>query len=467
MTHKKLVILIVSILLLFPNTACRSNFSTQQLIPATIAIEPTAIIPEQDSFVQTNAGGTFITYILSEGIGRIAVQVILPEQPRYKEGASIVVEVNTFLTDSGDFKNTLDVSKLGMIQVGYLWNGTRSKSTGVTSEGEFDYAQIQGIQVLRDVLLYATGQLADVDGAMLADKSTVTPLYDNVGVFAFSHPGLATVNVMAQYGNQLRGIAWFVGRENPTVDTLTAVEAGYFTDSGKPALNPFYEYPDDYATDAIHIPYDLILWDDSVQFKGYLGAPFYDLNKNGILDDGDYPMGNRVPAVSGKRMYSTALIKALVAHGELDLDQYPIDLAKPEEVETLWAFYDSPSKYALLSSNLPQLKVMLVFADRDHVQPAPDKPHIHQAFDGLHNFGGLWVRLNPDWVYVNAMNAKIAEKFSEHPANHQPEDWLTIEDWGHQGDHQTVLACVLAAVAEMADRQYTNNWDDDLQTVLR
>ena len=52
---------------------------------------------------------------------------------------------------------------------------------------------------------------------------------------------------------------------------------------------------------------------------------------------------------------------------------------------------------------MPDLKVMLVFAQEDHAQAAQDKPHIHQAFQGFRFEARLWVRLNPDRAYVQSL----------------------------------------------------------------
>ena len=68
-------------------------------------------------FQKTSAGSSFVTYVSSEGIGNIAIQVTLPETPRYDDGAPLLVYVSTFFTPQQPAFDTsfLDITKLGLI----------------------------------------------------------------------------------------------------------------------------------------------------------------------------------------------------------------------------------------------------------------------------------------------------------------------------------------------------------------
>jgi hypothetical protein len=109
---------------------------------------------------------------------------------------------------------------------------------------------------------------------------------------------------------------------------------------------------------------------------------------------------------------------------------------------------------------------MLVFARFDHVQPANDKPHIHQAYDGFSKAAGLWVRLNPDSSYVDWVSPQIGSGYLDHPANQEPVDWREIESWGYKNQAGASQLVPLAAVAEMADRSRSGNWNEDLSDLL-
>ena len=115
----------------------------------------------------------------------------------------------------------------------------------------------------------------------------------------------------------------------------------------------------------------------------------------------------------------------------------------------------------------PDLKVLLVFADLDHVQAAADKPHIHQAFDGFKKTADLeWVRLNPDRCYVEQINPVSGNLAPDWDANTEPGDWLDSEAWGFPVLSIARGEVWLAAVAEMADRVQADNWEMNLPEVL-
>jgi hypothetical protein len=115
---------------------------------------------------------------------------------------------------------------------------------------------------------------------------------------------------------------------------------------------------------------------------------------------------------------------------------------------------------------MPDLKVMLVFAQVDHAQVALDKPHIHQAYQGFRFEAGLCVRLNPDRAYIKSLLPTAGDEFPDNPANTQPEDWTQIGTYAYPGEGTAGSIVPLAAVAEMADRTHFGRWDENLGQVL-
>lgn len=413
------------------------------------------------------AGGTLKTYVPSDGIGDIAVQVSLPETPRYPDGAGVVVEIATFFTTGRDYYSSVDVTAIGLMHVSYLWPGQSARS-GEQSDGVFDYGGEIAVQALRDVIRFAAGQIPDRDGYYLEDLIVIQPLSDQVGLYAFSHPGLAAVNVMALYGDQIPEVGYLVGRENPTLDTFSSVELGHFDKQHRPILNPLYSYPAGYTPTEISLDYSSIRWDaDYTEAKSqYVGRPYFDLNNNGLRDESDYTLDFRVPSMYDKRVYSTALTQALMDNGALSAANWPPDLSTPLEAANLWPFRTSVHRYPDLAVKTPDLKVMLVFALRQHVQPQPDKPNIHQAYDGFHHGANLWVRMNPDSAYLTWLNSDLGAASPEHAANTEPADWMSIDEWAYPNQAGSNILAPLAAVAEMADRLHENNWSVDLEQVL-
>jgi hypothetical protein len=399
-----------------------------------------------------------LAFVASEGIGRIAVSVRAPSEPRFAEGAPVIVNVSGFFTGSSGFNYALDPDALGAIYVTYLWPGKSDPRVGVASEGTFDYGGPDCLAALRDVIRFATGTTTDSDGNFLGDLVTVPTLYDVAGLYAFSHSGIAATNVLALHGAELQRVRFFVGRENPTVDPMYPLEPGHWDDeTGRPIHNPFYD-PAGYTPTSIDIDYSTVYW------SAEHGRPAF-----AFAGSADYVCSSKHPQMWEKDYWSTGLLQALLDNGALTRETWPEGLATPEEAAAYWPFRTTVANYARFSDVLPNLKTMLVFAADDHVQTAIDKPHIHQAFDGFHETAGLWCRMNPDRAYVEALaGAGEGSAIPDNPADREPATWMVIRKWGYrtpQGVNLNVLVPV-AAVAEMLDRTYYGVWDDDLDGVL-
>lgn len=468
MRRKKVFLSIFLVLLLFLLVSCRqkeTEISKEKCGDGICdSIEKTKGLCSEDcetgtteSTTKTAAGDSFVTYVDSAGIGKIALKVTLPETARYGDGAPILVYVSTFFTP-GDPKfdvSFVDVTTIGFIHVTYLWPGL-SDPSGVKSEGTYDHGGEDSLQALRDVIRFASGKIPDINGKYISDLSVVVPLTGNVGLYAFSHPGIAATNVLALYGDEL-SVAYFVGRENPTEDLLSAMDLGYW-DGTTPVMNSLYTYPDDYSVAGISLDYS------SVQYDSSLEALYFDLNSNGKAEEEtDFIHGIQTPTMYGKYVYSTGLTQALLDNGVFTEATWPENIATPEEVAELWEFRETVDNYPLLTSS--DVKVLLVFAEKDHVQPVPDKPHVHQAYNGF-TAAGLWVRLNPDSAYVSSLDSTLGAVSPDNDANSDPADWMDIGNWAHTNKAGATKLVPRAAVAEMADRVYTNNWDDNVDEVL-
>ena len=403
-----------------------------------------------------------IVFIESEGIGRIAVAVRSPQAPRYAEGAPVVVNVSGFFTGSSGFNYALDPDALGATYVTYLWPGKTDARTGVSSEGEFDYGGPICLRALRDVIRFATGEMTDTEGRRLNDYASVPILYDVAGLYAFSHSGITATNVLSLHGEDLQGVRFFVGRENPTIDGLYPLEPGHWDDeTGRAVHNPFYD-PTGYTTTSIEIDYSRVYW--LIDDEHPEGRPAF------AVDGGpDYVCSFKHPQMYGKDYWSTGLLQGLLDNGSLTRETWPATLATPEEAAANWPFRTTVDNYERLGEVLPDLKVMLVFAADDHVQTAIDKPHIHHAYDGFHETARLWCRMNPDRSYVESLvGAGSGTAIPDNWANREPLTWMTIRSWGYENPREANLNVLvpLASVAEMCDRAYANVWDADLSGTL-
>lgn len=414
-----------------------------------------------DETTKFSLGDEWVVYVDSEDIGNVAIRLTAPLLPRYSDGAPIIADIPTFFTPSApSFKNSVDANGIGAMLLAYLWPGTSDPSTGASSDGTYDYGGETSISALKDVLQFATGDLPNTAGYYIDEMADFGVLTNNVGLYAFSHPGIAATNVMAHYGEYLTNIKYFVGRENPTTDTLNCMEIGYWADDGTPEYNPYYNYPEDYTPTNITLPYEEIGW---IQNETYPeGSPFFYVDGTN-----DHILGSKVPTMYGKRFYSAKLTQALLDNGALSLDSWPPDLATPEEAESLWPYRTTVNNYGSLYGKATQLKVMLVFSENDHVQVALDKPHIHQAYTGFTKGSKLsWVRLNPDREYVKAMNSTWYDQFPDNTANTEPSNWSNVKNWSYPSLNTSSTFVPMAAISEMADRTYYDNWSTNLATVL-
>ena len=252
--------------------------------------ENTASCPQDCSAALPNAT-IKTTYITSDGSsGKIAVMIASPKVKRFSEGAGVVVVVPPIFSPADGFTRDPDLASLGLVQVSFLWPGDKDQVTQVQSGGDFDHGGPYSIKVLRDVVRFAGGRIADVNGRYLFGLTSIPPLTDELGVYAFGDAGLAVVKAMSLYGDQFQGLQYFVGRENPTLDSLASEEIGYYDAAGKAVYNPLYIYPTSYSFDKLSLTYTNLRWDPSYagQGSGLAGRPYLDLDGNGRISGGDF-----------------------------------------------------------------------------------------------------------------------------------------------------------------------------------
>ena len=416
-------------------------------------------------------GEYIVTHIPNLENGKIAVRIDVPKKPRYETEAPIVVQASTWFVEkyNNDYVafhlvyNPVDV---GAVSVSYLWPGKTDPETNISSDGVYDYGGPNCIAALRDVIRFAAGKLPNVNGLYLNDLVTIEVLYENLGLFASSHAGVVGTNVMAYGGKLLQSLKYFIGRENPTTDEMYALELGYFDNEHNPIHNPYYDY-EGYTPTNLSFNYSTVSWLQNAMYPE--GRIIFE-----VPQGNDFIVDNRGPHMMGKRYFSSPLTQALIDNGVFTLETWPKDVATPNETKNIWPYRVTVNNYEDIGENIPDLKVMLVFAMYDHVLSVPDKPHIRQAYDGFKTAANLsWVRLNMDVSYVQSElheNASVANGFPDNNANIQPSDWYEqSESWGFIGKfagEMTAQTVPLVGISEMADRVQFENWDENLDDVL-
>ena len=410
-------------------------------------------------------------YINTPGVGEIALRLTMPPAPRYPEGAPVIVQTNAWVMDQErmGFDVPLLVQSIGAIQLSYLWPGTDDGRSGVASEGVFDFGGENCQAALRDVLKFAGGTLADTQGRLIGDIAPVAPLTTDVGLVTFSHPGIMATNVLALHGAELPPGIWLIGGENPVSDQTFTKEIGYWKEPHVATVNPTYHYPADFTHEGLALDYSAAGWVENAQYVP--GRPVF---LDAVLPD--YIMDDVTPEMWGERYFSSAMCKALLDNGIFTAATWPAGVATLEEARAAWPLRTvlgcDPisamcwNHYMDLKLNYPTGHVMLVFAVEEHMQPQPDKPGIHMAYYGFHDTAQLWTRLNPDAAYIHDVFPGYGGATPDNPANAEPGNWLSAEQWGHPNGLDAKTQVSLAAVAEMADRTRAGDWSDNLAGVL-
>lgn len=412
------------------------------------------------------AGGErMITFVPHPAGGNMVVEIVTPRFPRYTNSAGVVLTVSTWIIGNDNFTGDAAFEDVGLLHLRHLFPGN-SDSVGVRSDGEIDYGGTNSIAGLAAVVRFALGMTPDLNGHYLHDLVEVEPLYNNVGLNTFSHPGIAAANVLATHGATFSNrVAYLIGGENPTCPALVTKEAGSSDTGAGIVSNRAYAYPAGYATNRLLIDYDLVRW--TTNFAGEQSA-YFDINSNGVADAGsDYLMGQGIPSLGGKRYYSPDLCRALTNNGIFTLATWPTNFANPLESETFWSIRNAPDRYAQVGAACTNLKVLLHFAYEDHSQGAADKPHVHQAYDGYRT-AGLWTRLNPDRAYANSLSSSFGAVSPDNAANTQPADWNTALSWSYTNTSfaAAYYYAVLTCAAEMSDRTWVTNWSPNLAVPL-
>ncbi len=406
-------------------------------------------------------GEEFVTHVNSKGIGEVAILVSIPEVPRYPEGAPIIFDVSTWFAGLVGFHDKFDATAIGAININHLWPGNCDHIHDICSDGENDYGGPDSMTSLRDAIRFAVGQIPNVDGYYIDDLLEVTPLLDNVGLYASSHSGVVATNVIAYYGDEFPEVRYFIGRENPTLPEMYPLEIGHWGERRQPIYNPFYN-ADGYARDSIDVDYSTVGWIKNSEYPE--GRPYHK-----VEGGQDYVLDDKGPNMWGKRYFSINLTQAIWDNEGFTKATWPEDVATPDEVKDVWPYRTAATNYPLLVDTLPDdFKVMLVFSFDDHVQTALDRPHIRQAYDGFSKTAGVdWVRLNPDLEYAQQLDPGFrSAQFSDNAANTEPDDWGDSKGWGHPYSGDTIEPMSQASMAEMCDRVQFDNWSDNLDSVL-
>jgi len=231
-----------------------------------------------------------LTHIPSAAAGErgIAVGVLPPLKPRYTNGAPVVIHVPGGVTTGGT-EGRPEYAGLGFVEIRFAFPGGGSGEAA--SGGTYDYRGSDCIRALADVILFATGRLADKQGRTLQELlPNTTVLTRNVGLVGSSHGGNACGLVMAAHGEEFPDLAFYASMESPYGEGNVNIELGGRDQGVNPAYNPETGVLDlsKLAWSSDLPPGPPRRWQSAG--TGLKGALFFDLNGDGrFSESGDFP----------------------------------------------------------------------------------------------------------------------------------------------------------------------------------
>ncbi len=398
------------------------------------------------------------TYVPSDvgGSQGLYCEVILPSAPRYAEGAPVVVHVPGGWGSKGTSSPERQLTSAGFIQIVFNFpgGGVADKKSG----GDYDERGENCIRALRDIVLFAMGRKADKNGKCLEDLTgEITPIYGNVGLCGWSNGGNATITVAGAFAHDLAGLAWIVNWESPVGDGMPNVEAGR-----QEQVNPAYD-PDTGTWDFTHLAFSDTLT-VSTEPPVVRGGLYFDFNANGIFDGDDFkPWPHIWPLIAGKAYYSVRLRSEAESRGIVP-SPAPSTLATVEETQAFWHYRNGEYWIEEAVSGNPGLMFMVIASQDDHVQGAPDYPHVLTQYEGFRNAGARLVRLNPDRAYVEAISGSACPEAVDNAA-FVAYDHLSVRS-AVEPESLPYEATVNAGVLELADRTQTDELSPQLDSVL-
>ncbi len=449
--------------------------------------------PDDSGFSPIGAG-SFTVRLDSQASpdGGIAVRVFHPstESRRYEEGAPLAIVVPgghaPALVSRDRDADVLAAVGNGVIHVSFSMPGAIDVDAEGTSGGEYDYRGPNCKRALADTILYAMGRLADADGQLITDRLAFA-IPSNVGLVALSNGGNLALTALADFAEELEGLAWLITWESPIGDQTVTVELG----GGSPAessLNPFYT-PGDCELTSCPWPglEDALAFDLTTTFlledpangstRELAGLLYVDSNGNRTLDANEFSFnylggpGDTSEGVHTAKAYVSSELADLVEQetGRLFLSGRPTWMASKAEVDAYWAERDGSLALGAVVNAFPEMPAIALASSVDHVQAQPDHPHVRSMVNGWRQFGGIFIRLNPDSAYLAKITGLDPTEFPDNLANlpiPYPgiDEMLEPETVGQIPINSTVLQS--AAIHELTDRTWADTLAADLNDVL-
>jgi hypothetical protein len=390
--------------------------------------------------------------------GGLALRVALPPAGRYGPAAPVVVIVPGGPPGESQLSDVMaPLAPQGFIEVRFCFPGEGD------SAGQADLRGPHATDALADVLSFAGGGARAVDGRNLADLAApLRPASDRFGLLAFANGGNSAILALAHHPEQAKGLAWLATWETPLGDGLPTALFGL---KGL-GLSPAYD-PRSGRWEASALAWDrhLVAGAGAVPPGGF----YLDLNHNGRFDSGDARLA-RFEVSNGdgpsRAVYPLMVVREAQRRG-LCGPQWPAWVLDTAETEDFWAERNAAPLHpgwdpmAQVAASFSGLAVMVLGGQVDHLQAAPDHPHVFNAYSAWRRLGMRFARLNPAACYQTAAGLAAGP---ETPPNVDLSRDRLPDRLAPPGTAAGPLAA--AAAMELADRCQAGNWSAVLDQVL-
>ncbi len=482
---KPLLTVPLFLLLVVAFAACSNPLTTSAEPPTErppkplVTPRPRVNAPQQSAFYDIDLPSAST----GEPGGVLALRILAPasnQEARYSEGAPVVV-----IVPGGDTTGSLRpqlIEAQDMIRILFLFPGGQDPVAGRSSDGRYDHRGEQSIAALADVIRYAAGELPDAQGRTIDELLPVTPLHDNIGLLGASNGGNIVMAVAALHGEELAGhVRYLVQWESPVSSQIATVDLGGISlDCERrerlDVVNPRYR---GYGALSLDVDYSQLAYNPSdprhpifldgngdgrytTVLDPTTGCRTPDLDGDGVLTIvEDWPLSAYTDGE--KAYYSRPVVQAMAAM-HLFNGNWPNTIAIPTEAEHYWDMREAVRLTEDAVNANPGLEGMVLATFKDHVQSAPDKPHIRQAFEQWDQ-AGAWVQINPSLTYLVQADQTLSGRtdIPQNVPNAPPADWEDPASYTVPEDIglETLFA---AAVWQMADRAQQNASTPDAPT---
>lgn len=377
-------------------------------------------------------------------IDNTAVRIFSPAHLRYGDHAPVVIQIQGLHPQNeGTLSNPDDLLLLqeGFFVVNFLIPGECDGD--ICAEGPWDQRGVRTTSALLsiiDALQSGSPILNDLKGADAG----------NVGLLASSAGGNTALLALAQESTD---IAWLVTWESPVGDQFISAELG------RHMTNPGYQF---YSCggDMCTVDWQTLAFAPNESFEIsnphdnsplHLKGTFYmDSNASGTFDPSDFllsPSPAQLP--EGLAYFSTEFA------AQLEAFPHPSWLGDLAETTAYWAERDpGVAGMQAVLANHPDLRVMVLGTQSNHVESPADHPEVFTAWNSLQ--GAHFLRLNPDAAYLS----RDGELPACLPASYEAMLGALIPEDIHDSSLR------VAAASEMADRTEYQEDAPDLDAPL-